>query len=135
MTTRTTSPLVTFRRATACALAAAAPLTFLAPATFAQSAPPPDAPVAGQSVDPPGRVARLNYMAGTVTTEPAGATDWSYASVNRPLTTGDQLWNDANPRSELHIGSTAVRLGAMTEIDKLNHDDTNPTQKHTQGTL
>ena len=135
MTTRTTSPLVTFRRATACAFAVAAPLALLSPASFAQSVPSPDAPVAGQSVDPPSRVARLNYMAGTVTTEPAGASDWSYASVNRPLTTGDQLWNDANARSELHIGSTAVRMGASTNLDILNLDDSNAQLKVTQGTL
>ena len=53
-------------------------------------------------------------MAGTVTSEPAGASDWSYAQINRPLTTGDQLWNDEGARSELHVGSTAVRLGSST---------------------
>ena len=135
MTTRTPFPLVTFHQATACALAVAAALAALPHPSFAQSAPSPDGPVAGQSADPPGRVARLNYMAGTVTTEPAGATDWSYASVNRPLTTGDQLWNDANARSELHIGSTAVRLGASTNLDILNLDDSNAQLKVTQGTL
>ncbi|MGF6369531.1 hypothetical protein OKW40_002281 [Paraburkholderia sp. RAU6.4a] len=85
--------------------------------------------------DPPGRVARLNYTAGAVTTEPAGATDWSYAQINRPLTTGDQLWNDQNARSELHIGSTAVRLGQNTSLDVLNLDDTTAQLKVAQGTL
>lgn len=135
MTTRTTSPLVTFRRLTGCLLVATAPFALMSPASFAQGAPSPNAPIAGQGVDPPSRVARLNYMAGTVTTEPAGASDWSYASVNRPLTTGDQLWNDANARSELHIGSTAVRLGASTNLDILNLDDSNAQLKVTQGTL
>ncbi|MGF6968458.1 hypothetical protein OKW43_005486 [Paraburkholderia sp. WC7.3g] len=85
--------------------------------------------------DPPGRIARLNYTAGAVTTEPAGATDWSYAQINRPLTTGDQLWNDQNARSELHIGSTAVRLGQNTSLDVLNLDDTSAQLKVAQGTL
>ncbi|MBB5443312.1 DUF6600 domain-containing protein [Paraburkholderia sp. WSM4177] len=85
--------------------------------------------------DPPGRIARLNYTAGAVTTEPAGATDWSYAQINRPLTTGDQLWNDQNARSELHIGSTAVRLGQNTSLDVLNLDDTTAQLKVAQGTL
>ncbi|CAN7443339.1 FecR protein [Trinickia sp. LjRoot230] len=116
-------------------LIAAAPFVLGANGAYAQAAPSPEAQSAGQSVDPPGRVARLNYMAGTVTTEPAGASDWSYASLNRPLTTGDQLWNDANARSELHIGSTAVRLGASTNLDVLNLDDTNAQLKVTQGTL
>ncbi|WP_213294057.1 DUF6600 domain-containing protein [Paraburkholderia sacchari] len=90
------------------------------------------APAAG---DPPGRVARLDYMAGDVTTEPAGATDWSYAQLNRPLTTGDQLWNDANARSQMHIGSTAVRMGPQTSVDVLNLDDSSTQLKVAQGTL
>lgn len=85
--------------------------------------------------DPPGRIARLNYMAGTVTTEPAGASDWSYAQINRPLTTGDQLWNDENARSELHIGSTAVRLGSSTALSVLALDDDTVQLKIAQGTL
>src|SRR6185437_1858716 len=80
-------------------------------------------------------IARLNYTAGTVTTEPAGATDWSYAQIKRPLTTGDQLWNDQNARSELHIGSTAVRLGPSTSLDVLNLDDNTAQLKVAQGTL
>jgi hypothetical protein len=141
MTMRTALPLVTFRRLTSCAFIVTAPLVIgaigaiAAPGAIAQTAPPADAPAAMQEADPPGRVARLNYMAGTVTTEPAGATDWSYASINRPLTTGDQLWNDANARSELHIGSTALRLGSSTNLDILNLDDANTQLKVTQGTL
>ncbi|WP_245254009.1 DUF6600 domain-containing protein [Paraburkholderia sp. LEh10] len=125
------------------ALAVAGALTTLAlQTTWAQDAPPPstDAPPAqtaqsAPDVDPPGRVARLNYMAGTVTTEPAGASDWSYAQVNRPLTTGDQLWNDKGARSELHIGSTAVRMGEQTSLDVLNLDDSSAQLKVAQGTL
>ncbi len=135
MTIRTTSPFVTFRRLTNYTLIAAVSFTLAAQHALAQTARLDEAPVATQSTDPPGRVARLNYMAGTVTTEPAGASDWSYASINRPLTTGDQLWNDANARSELHIGSTAVRLGSSTSLDILNLDDTNAQLKVTQGTL
>lgn len=137
MKTRTPT-LIQFRRLsghTLMACAALAALNLAAAPAFAQSAPE-DAPVAqGANVDPPGRVARLDYMAGDVTTEPAGATDWSYAQINRPLTTGDQLWNDANARSELHIGSTAVRLGAQTSVDVLNLDDSTAQLKVAQGVL
>ena len=135
MTTAPPFALVIFRRVASYSLLAVAPLAFAAQAAFAQSAPAPQGAPATQSADPPGRVARLNYTAGTVTTEPAGATDWSYASINRPLTTGDQLWNDANARSELHIGSTAVRLGSSTSLDVLNLDDNNTQLKVAQGTL
>jgi hypothetical protein len=135
MTTAMTSPLVTFRRMAGFALLAIAPLAVASQNTFAQAAPDMGVAPPAQSADPPGRVARLNYMAGTVTTEPAGAADWSYASVNRPLTTGDQLWNDANARSELHIGSTAVRLGSSTSLDVMNLDDASAQLKLAQGTL
>ncbi|MEA3116931.1 MAG: hypothetical protein QOI13_201, partial [Paraburkholderia sp.] len=135
MTMRRTSPLVTLRRLSSYALIAAVALAFAGRTALAQRVPQPNAPVATQNADPPGRVGRLNFMAGTVTMEPAGATDWSYASIERPLTTGDQLWNDESARSELHIGSTAVRLGASTNLDILNLDDANAQLKVTQGTL
>src|SRR5258706_8781447 len=73
--------------------------------------------------DPPGRVARLNYMQGSVSFQPGGESDWVQASPNRPLTTGDNLWADKNSRGELHIGSTAIRLSSQTGITFLNLDD------------
>ncbi|KGW99777.1 fecR family protein [Burkholderia pseudomallei MSHR640] len=116
-------------------LVAVAMLAALPPA-IAQNVAPPPAGVARQTGgDPPSRVARLNYLSGAVTTEPAGASDWSYAAVNRPLTTGDQLWNDSGARSELHIGSTAVRLGQSTSLSILNLDDANTQLKVPLGTL
>jgi hypothetical protein len=120
-------------------LIATAAFLLAAQAGFAQTMPtqptPQELAASNQNADPPGRVARLNYTAGAVTTEPAGATDWSYAQINRPLTTGDQLWNDQNARSELHIGSTAVRLGSSTSLDVLNLDDNAAQLKVAQGTL
>ncbi|MGE8162338.1 DUF6600 domain-containing protein [Paraburkholderia sp. NPDC080076] len=124
------------RRVIGYTLIAAATFLFAGQATFAQEIQEaPQNAAAAQNTDPPGRVARLNYTAGAVTTEPAGATDWSYAQINRPLTTGDQLWNDQNARSELHIGSTAVRLGPSTSLDLLNLDDNSAQLKVAQGTL
>ncbi|WP_261529297.1 DUF6600 domain-containing protein [Burkholderia multivorans] len=124
------------KRTTRVTLFAVAALAALPP-VFAQTAAPAPYAAAAQSSagDPPGRVARLNYLSGAVTTEPAGTDAWSYAAVNRPLTTGDQLWNDAGARSELHIGSTAVRLGASTSLSVLNLDDSTTQLKVGLGTL
>jgi hypothetical protein len=130
-----TTPQHSKRRITGYTLIAAAAFLFAAQASFAQEAEQAPLGAATQNTDPPGRVARLNYTAGAVTTEPAGATDWSYAQINRPLTTGDQLWNDQNARSELHIGSTAVRLDQSTSLDILNLDDNSAQLKVAQGTL
>jgi hypothetical protein len=73
--------------------------------------------------DPPGRVARLSYVNGSVSLQPAGVEDWTDATVNRPLTTGDKLWADQNSRAELDTGSAAIRLGSTTGVSFLNLDD------------
>ena len=61
-------------------------------------------------------MARLNYMDGSVSFQPGGENDWVEAVLNRPLVTGDNLWADENSRAEVHIGSTALRLGPKTGI-------------------
>jgi len=85
--------------------------------------------------DPPGRIARLNYFDGSVTFSPAGTDQWAYATLNRPLTAGDRLWSDNGARAELHVGSTALRLGEQTSLDFLTLNDDNLQLKLTQGTL
>jgi Family of unknown function (DUF6600) len=79
-------------------------------------------PAAAQD-DPPGRVARLSYLQGSVSFQPSGTQDWIEANPNRPMTTGDNLWADKNSRAEIHIGSTAIRLASETGISFLNIDD------------
>jgi len=75
--------------------------------------------------DPPTRVADLNYIEGNISMQPAGAAadDWSPAVVNRPLTTGDNLWADADSRAELHLNNAVLRLGPQTSLGFLNLDD------------
>lgn len=128
--------LFTLKRTARCTLLAFATLATL-PSAFAQATQAAAYAAAARQPggDPPSRVARLNYMSGAVTTEPAGTDTWSYAAVNRPLTTGDQLWNDAGARSELHIGSTAVRLGESTSLSVLNLDDNTTQLKVGLGTV
>lgn len=43
------------------------------------------------NTDPPGRTARLSYLEGAVSFEPAGEDGWSQPTLNYPLTTGDRL--------------------------------------------
>src|SRR5271163_943738 len=56
-----------------------------------------------QQDDPPSRIARLGYIEGSVSFQPAGETDWVGAVPNRPITTGDQLWSDQDSRVELQL--------------------------------
>ncbi len=76
-----------------------------------------------QDDDPPGRVARLGYLQGSVSFLPAGETDWVGAVPNRPMSTGDQLWTDENSRAEVQLGSAVIRLAPLTTFSFLNLDD------------
>jgi hypothetical protein len=96
-------------------------ITFAPTRAAAQDYRPPQQ---GQDLDdPPSRVARLGYMDGSVSFEPAGENDWVQAADNRPLTTGDKLWADKDSRAELQLGSAVIRLAANTGVSFLNLDD------------
>ena len=73
--------------------------------------------------DPPSRVARVSYVEGAVSLEPAGMQEWSAAEHNRPLTAGDRLWTDQQSVAELDLGDAVLRLGGMTGFAFLNLDD------------
>ncbi|MGB2607007.1 MAG: DUF6600 domain-containing protein [Candidatus Sulfotelmatobacter sp.] len=95
---------------------------------------PQDAQAANDQ-DPPGRVARLNYMAGSVSFQSGGEGDWVDAVLNRPLVTGDNLWADEDSRAEVHVGSTALRLGPRTGITLLEVSDRAAQIRLAQGAL
>jgi len=83
-------------------------------------------PARGQDsrdVDPPSRVARLSFISGSVSFRPGDVDDWTDATVNYPLRTGDHLWTDADARAEISIGSTAIRLNQWTDFGFLALDD------------
>ena len=69
-----------------------------------------------QTGDAPGRVARLSYIQNAVSFEPSGETDWSEASLNYPLTTGDRLWADKDARAEVETGNIAVQMSQNTDL-------------------
>jgi hypothetical protein len=91
--------------------------------------------LAAQPADPPSRVARLNYLDGQVSFRPGSVEDWAAAALNYPLTGGDHLWTDPGARAELHVGSTAIRMGAETALEFLNLDDRVVQLSLTGGTL
>jgi hypothetical protein len=85
--------------------------------------------------DPSGRVARLGYVQGQVSIQPAGVDDWAAADLNRPIATGDKLWTDADSRAEMSIGSAFVRLSGSTAFAFLNLDDHIAQMQVTAGTV
>jgi hypothetical protein len=85
--------------------------------------------------DPPGRVARVNLLDGRGAMQPAGTQDWVDDLLNRPLTGGDKVWIDAGARAEMHIGSTALRLGARTAVQIIAIDDRSVRLRVTAGSV
>jgi hypothetical protein len=103
-------------------LLAAAVFAFISSAALAQA-------------DPPGRVGRMNYSQGSVSFSPTGDNEWTEAQTNRPLTRGDRLWTDRRSRSEIQIGSSAVRLDGQTRLEIMVLDDQSAQLSLTQGSL
>src|ERR1039457_2196292 len=66
--------------------------------------------------DPPSRVARLGYIQGSVSFQPAGESEWVDAVPNRPMSTGDQIWADRDSRAELGLGSAVIDLTSNTGV-------------------
>jgi Family of unknown function (DUF6600)/FecR protein len=88
--------------------------------------------------DPPSRVGRISYVTGSVSYNPAAVDDdegWAPASVNYPLTTGDQLWTDSDGRAELSTGRAAVRLAPETSVAVLTLDDDTTQLRLAEGSL
>lgn len=85
--------------------------------------------------DPPGRAADIRYISGQVSIQPGGVDDWVGAAINRPLTTADRVWTDQESRTELHLGSSALRLSSETSLTLTNLDDEDVQVELDQGTL
>lgn len=85
--------------------------------------------------DPPGRVGRLSYVQGSVSFRPAGEEEWVGVVPNRPITTGDMIWADADSRAEVRIGSATIRMNSSTGFSFLNLDDRIVQIQLSEGTL
>src|SRR5579862_1950679 len=88
-----------------------------------------------QSDDPPARVGRISFLTGAVSFQPAGSDDWTDATLNYPVTTGDRLWADDQSRAEVHVGSSAIRLSMRTAFSFLNLDDQMVQVRLSEGAL
>src|SRR5437763_1011142 len=85
--------------------------------------------------DPPARIGRINYINGSVSFERGDLDEWTPATVNYPMLTGDHLWTDERSRAELHVGSSAIRLAERSELSFLNLDDQTVQLSLSEGTL
>ena len=116
-----------FRLTAGVAMAALLGDTVVSPPAFAQPAPPPlpqpyrpqpYRPLANQTqADPPARVGRIARTDGTVSFHNDGDTQWSPASVNFPVSTGNAFWTEPSATAELEISDSRIVLAGATEFD------------------
>ena len=74
--------------------------------------------MADAAPDPPSRAVDIRYISGQVSVQPGGVNDWVAAANNRPLTSSDRVWTDKESRTELHLGTSALRLNSETSLDR-----------------
>lgn len=115
------SPRIHLLGTMALAVACAFPLLHVASAAAA----PVPSQRQDEVIDPPGRVGRIADVQGTVWLFHPEDGEWIAAERNRPLTSGDRLATDGNGRTEVHLGSTTLRLDGGSEIEVLRLDDDN----------
>jgi hypothetical protein len=86
------------------------------------------------SAEPPARVARLAYLQGEVSFQPADDTAWTPANLNYPIATGDRLFAGPDARAEVQVGPSTVRLAEYTDMTLINLTDHLLQLGVTQGT-
>jgi hypothetical protein len=94
------------------------------PAT--QGAPPaPGAPASPDAapVDPPARVGRVAALLGTVSFHTADETTWQAATLNYPVTTGNDFWTEPTSAAEIEVDATHLAMDQDTEFDLDTLDD------------
>jgi len=90
---------------------------------------------AEEEIDPPGRVARLSFLDGSVSLAPADTDDWAAALLNRPVTTGDRIWVDSGGRAEVQLGTSTVHVDENTGVAFLTLDDDTLLMRLTDGAI
>jgi hypothetical protein len=82
------------------------------------------APLSAQEEgNPPGRVGRLSVIEGQVSFQPSGENDWSQATLNYTMMSGDRIYTYDGSRAEIEVGSWAVRLAQDTDLTMANLTD------------
>lgn len=111
----------------------------VATAQNASSAPNDQVQASGQNQtadqNPPSRVARLTQIQGDVSIQPSGVSQWTQATNNYPLTTGDRMYVDKNGRAELQMQHTVVHIWHYSDLSVTSLTDTFTQLGLSQGSL
>lgn len=127
---------VIFRRTAVAVLALAVAVPVLAQDTAQETAPgTAQQGTQDEAANPPVKVARLSQLNGQVSVQPSGVTQWTQASDNYPMTTGDRLYADKDGQAELQMGQTVARVWHDTDLSVTNLTDDTTQLGLSQGTL
>jgi hypothetical protein len=85
--------------------------------------------------DPPARVGRLARLEGTISSYPAGSTQWTPAVLNFPFVSGDALWTQPQARADIEVGAMLATLADSTELDLATLDDHTLVASEPQGAV
>lgn len=111
-----------FRLAATAALTALLWDAALPVGAVAQPAPPP-LPALGKGRpdlsqgDPPERVGRIAGMTGTVSFHNLGDTQWSAATPNYPVSSGNAFWTEPSSEAQLEVSACRIAMAGSTEFD------------------
>jgi hypothetical protein len=86
--------------------------------------PPPGAQDQQATGDPPERVGRLARVTGTVSFHTQDEDQWSRATANYPVTSGNAFWTDANAQAEIEVSASRVAIAPGTELDVMTLNST-----------
>jgi hypothetical protein len=67
--------------------------------------------------DPPARVGRIAGATGAVAFRTSADTQWSPATTNYPVSSGNAFWTEPAARAELEISASRIDLSGQTEFD------------------
>ncbi|MGZ8341124.1 MAG: DUF6600 domain-containing protein, partial [Telluria sp.] len=73
--------------------------------------------------DTPARVGRVSLVQGPVTIDSDDSEGPAGALVNWPVTSENRITTERNARTEIRIGSTAVRLDGDSSLEVVELDD------------
>jgi hypothetical protein len=73
--------------------------------------------------DPPGRVGRISFIQGEVALFADPELGWEAAYVNSHVTSENSVWTEPGARTEVRVGSTALRLEEGSQLDVARLDD------------
>jgi hypothetical protein len=102
---------------------------------LAQPAPPPGAAQSGNGGDPPALAGRLSDISGTVSYHAAGADQWSPATQNFPVTSGNAYWTEPQASATIEIGDDVLVMDGGTELDVTTLDQSQFVASTPQGAI